>query len=320
MWRACDVLRDLRITPLALRFRAVSELTLPEFKGRFFRSGFGKFFREQSCSTGRPTCPGCPELKNCSYSRLFETPVLESTARLLQKYPNAPHPFILSPPLLEDRFLPTGSEFALRLTLLHNAVSLLPEVLRAFRTLGESGDFGGSYSLQRADSCVDARTVWSADDPAFCVKPLAWEAPEERPEATRMQLRALTPLRVRVGGRYSERPGFVPVAQALLRRIQFLRAFHGQEESDWMAPLYADADRVLVESSDLQMKKGHGWSGRQRQEIPMDGVVGTMTVSGDLSRLAPYFEAGQWLHIGSQTSAGLGMIEVSYPQVARGAR
>jgi CRISPR/Cas system endoribonuclease Cas6 (RAMP superfamily) len=39
----------------------------------------------------------------------------------------------------------------------------------------------------------------------------------------------------------------------------------------------------------------------------MDGVVGRLEAAGDLTELAPYFEAGVWLHVGSGTSMGMGM-------------
>jgi hypothetical protein len=84
-----------------------------------------------------------------------------------------------------------------------------------------------------------------------------------------------------------------------------------------MTPLLAAADRATTEHSDLRMLRGYRWSGRQSREIPMDGVVGTITVAGDLTALAPWFLAGEWLHIGSQTSAGLGWISVSFPEVSR---
>jgi hypothetical protein len=317
MWKAVDILRELRITPILLYFRAQTDLEFPEFKGGFFRSGFGKFLREQSCSTAEPACENCPKLESCAYSRVFETPCAGCDARLLRKYPNAPHPFTLGPPLSPESFLAAGSVFSLRLTLLRDAVEFLPDILRAFHSLGRSGDYGGAYALHRVESCVDGQTAWSAETPGDWRQPPTWEPPEDR-HSTRMVIRILTPLRLRVQGRYAENPGFVPVAQALLRRIQFLRAFHGCEDAGWLSPLYAGADRAILERSDLRVSGSDRWSARQERRIPMEGVVGSMTVAGELDGLAPYFEAGQWLHIGSQTTAGLGMIAVSFPRDSRG--
>jgi hypothetical protein len=317
MWEAADILRELRITPVLLYFRAQSDLDFPEFKGGFFRGGFGKFLREQSCSTEQSTCLNCPKLESCTYSRVFETPCAGCDARLLRKYPHAPHPFTLGPPLSTERFLAAGTVFHLRLTLLRDAVEALPDILQAFHCLGRSGAYGGAYALHRVESCVDGQTAWSAETPGDWRQPPTWEPPRDCHPA-RMVIRILTPLRLRVGGRYEENPGFVPVAQALLRRIQFLRVFHGCEDAGWLSPLYAAADRAILERSALRLCQSQRWSARQERRIPMDGVVGSMTVAGDLGGLAPYFEAGQWLHLGSQTTAGLGMIAVSYPGNAKG--
>jgi hypothetical protein len=38
----------------------------------------------------------------------------------------------------------------------------------------------------------------------------------------------------------------------------------------------------------------------------MDGVLGGLTAVGELTELAPYFEAGLWLQVGSGTSMGMG--------------
>jgi hypothetical protein len=39
-------------------------------------------------------------------------------------------------------------------------------------------------------------------------------------------------------------------------------------------------------------------------------VVGTLEARGELGPLAPYFEAGRWLHVGSGTSMGMGRYDI----------
>lgn len=53
-------------------------------------------------------------------------------------------------------------------------------------------------------------------------------------------------------------------------------------------------------------------SGRQHRRVAMDGVVGSLTASGDLTALAPAFRAGELLNIGSGTSMGLGRYRATY--------
>ena len=38
----------------------------------------------------------------------------------------------------------------------------------------------------------------------------------------------------------------------------------------------------------------------------MDGVIGRLEAGGDLTELATYFRAGEWLSVGSGTSMGMG--------------
>jgi len=73
-----------------------------------------------------------------------------------------------------------------------------------------------------------------------------------------------------------------------------------------MRPLLAAADRAVTERADFRLYEWSRTSGRQRRQVEMDGVVGTLEARGELGPLAPYFEAGRWLHIGSGTSMGMG--------------
>jgi CRISPR/Cas system endoribonuclease Cas6 (RAMP superfamily) len=47
-------------------------------------------------------------------------------------------------------------------------------------------------------------------------------------------------------------------------------------------------------------------SGRQGRRVQMDGVVGRVRAVGDLTELAAWFRVGEWVHVGSGTSMGMG--------------
>ena len=87
-----------QIAPLRFHLETTGPFRVPEYKGGLFRGGFGQFFRDLVCQTRAPKCTGCPHLETCAYAVVFETPV-NSTFSVLRKYPNAPHPFTMTPPL-----------------------------------------------------------------------------------------------------------------------------------------------------------------------------------------------------------------------------
>ena len=97
------------------------------------------------------------------------------------------------------------------------------------------------------------------------------------------------PLRVRTRGQYNHAPDFAAIAYALLHRIHLLTAIYASEpDSGWMRPLLARADGIATEQAAFALFEWDRRSGRQDRRIPMDGVLGSMTVDGDLTELAPF--------------------------------
>jgi hypothetical protein len=301
----------LRITPLTLRVETLSPFSLPEYKGAIFRGGFGKFFRDLVCTTRAPVCAGCPHLRSCPYSAVFETPVL-ADFQVLRKYPNAPHPFVLVPPLDARVAIPARSRLDIQLTLLNGALERLPHIMYAFEKLGASGRFGGSYRVMNLVSAVDpGHVVYDGAARRFLTLPAAWRPKVDGPVG-RMRVEFRTPLRLRTEGRYNSRPDFVAVTQALLRRMHLLSAVHGGGIGDasWMHPLLAAADQAVTERAEFAPYRWSRMSGRQERRVDMDGVVGVLAARGELTSLAEWYQAGEWVNVGSGTSMGLGRYRI----------
>jgi CRISPR/Cas system endoribonuclease Cas6 (RAMP superfamily) len=226
---------------------------------------------------------------------------------MLEKYPLAPRPFVLTPPLNHDRHLPAGRELILPLTLIGHGLNYLPHFIVGFEALGRHGDFGGPFRLTRVTSLAGA-TVYDACTRRVSPSLPLYQAPAEPSPVSRLRLQFVTPLRLRADGHYTRRPGFPLLVQALLRRLHLLGCVHGSWPDDltWRKPLLELADRASVESSTWEMSRWSRTSGRQQRAIDMDGVLGSIEVSGELGELMPALRLGEHLHIGSGTTMGLG--------------
>ncbi len=243
---------------------------------------------------------------------VFETPVASLDHPVLSKYPNAPHPFVLTPPLDARTVVPEGSKLTLDLTLVGPARRWLPHFLFVFDQMGRQGRYGGPYRIERVTGGVDGRLVFDGakrlivDDPA----PVIWT--DTARTAGRAQIEFLTPLRMRTGGDYNERPDFVAFVHAVLGRLHLLTAIYGGQTADrgWMRELLARADGIRTVEQNFQVLRQDRTSGRQHRKVPMDGVMGRMVVEGDLGPLEGVLAAGEWLHAGSGTSMGLGKYRV----------
>src|ERR1019366_670554 len=151
--------------------------------------------------------------------------------------------------------------------------------------------------------------IYDAMTRRFQAEPPVWQPAETQVAVRRMSVEFLTPLRMRTEGRYNLRPDFVAITHALLRRIHLLGSIYGDGgaggDHTWMHELLRKADEVKTVRSEFRLYEWEGMSGRQGRRVQMDGVVGRLDAEGDLTDLAPYWRAGEWLSVGSGTSMGM---------------
>lgn len=105
--------------------KAIDRLNLPEYKGSTLRGGFGYAFKKVVCALRSKECSACLLKEKCIYSYVFET-APPADSRMMRKYPSAPHPFVLLPPLEDDRIYEPGEELSFQLTLIGRAIEYLP--------------------------------------------------------------------------------------------------------------------------------------------------------------------------------------------------
>jgi hypothetical protein len=301
-------LLSLRITPLRFRLETLGPFRVPEYKGALFRGGFGQFFRDLVCITRAQVCTDCPHLSSCSYSLVFETPVQPDTFTVLRKYPNAPHPFVMTPPLDARTAMPAGVELFLDVTLIGPGSEFLPHFIYVLEKMGASGRYGGRFALRSVLSAVDGAVVYDGAMRRILRPPAEWRDGDAQPVRS-IQLDFQTPLRMRTDGQYNTAPNFTQIAQALLRRLSLLGAIYGAppaEGNDWLHRLMAQVDQARTESAEFRVYHWDRMSGRLGRRVQMDGVVGRVRATGDLTELAPWFRLGEWVHVGSGTSMGMG--------------
>ncbi len=308
-------LSRLGIFPVRFHLVAQSSLRLPVYKGALFRGGFGQFFRRVACQTGAESCNGCPQISTCPYSVVFETPVIPGQTPLLRKYPYAPHPFVLVPPLDSCNVIPAGTEFLMGITLIGAGAGYLAHFIGAIGAMGRSGAYGGFFKVNGVQSAVQGGgVIYDGRNGRLISRPQAWRFSGPSCKARRATVHLLTPLRLRSRGQYEQWPTFVDFAKGLLGRLHLLTALYSGCPIDraWLRPLLAYVDTLRTERRSFRVFRWGRRSGRSGRWVAMDGILGSLTVAGELSPLIPALEAGQWLHVGSGTSMGLGKYAVEY--------
>ena len=312
-------------TPLPLaryRFTASVQqpLALPEYAGSLLRGQFGAALRNVACMTRQPTCPGCPLLQTCPYTRIFEAPPPDKGQHALQDFSQIPNPYVMEPPTPGARVLDADDEFQFHLVLVGHAVEQLALVVFALQRALAQGLTRARVpaDLLRVD-WLDAHTgvlvVPAAPNAGAALTPALSQGARgqtDQGQGTAITLHIHTPLRLQQQGRPLGVGQLTPRAliAALARRSALLMEFHaGQNGWGEAARAVTHLSETLTDTRDLHWFDWTRYSSRQQQEMTLGGVLGRWTLHGSadvLTALWPWLWLGQWLHVGKNATMGLG--------------
>lgn len=98
----------------------------------------------------------------------------------------------------------------------------------------------------------------------------------------------------------------------MLRRVLEMAHWHVPGAAvDWeFYPLLQRCEEVRVAGSDLRWLDWERWSQRQNAAMKLGGIVGTLTLEGDLAPFTSLLRAAEVLHAGKGAAFGLGKMEV----------
>lgn len=331
--------------PLAryrLTARVQQPLQLPDYAGSLLRGQFGAALRNVACMTRQPTCPGCPLIATCPYTRIFEAPPPPKGNHTLQDFSQIPNPYVIEPPAPGARLLQTGDELMFHLVLIGHATGQLALVVFALqRALAQGLTRARSQAELLKVDWVDAHNhphpIWTAQQPflaSHCetlqLPELLQNAPDSGAlssysrgalvrEASEITLHFHTPLRLQSQGKPLGIGQLGPrtLIAAVARRTALLMEFHASSppapggHASWgeSAKHATQLANTLTDTQDLQWFDWVRYSSRQQQEMTLGGVLGRWTLLGpadSLAQLAPWLWLGQWLHVGKNATMGMG--------------
>lgn len=308
--------------------RVQQPLALPDYAGSLLRGQFGAALRSVACMTRQPTCPGCPLLQTCPYTRIFEAPPPDKGQHALQDFSQIPNPYVMEPPAPGARLLDADDEFQFHLVLVGHAVDQLALVVFALQRALAQG-----LTRQRVpadlmqvdwiDAQGAAHVVWSINHPSLAAHPATLQTPAAPADAHAISLNIHTPLRLQQQGRPLGVAQLTPrtLVAALARRSALLMEFHGGQ-SGWgeAARHITRLSESLTDTRDLHWYDWTRYSSRQQQEMTLGGVLGRWTLHGSASALAalwPWLWLGQWLHGGKNATMGLGGYTLETPRAGK---
>jgi len=318
---------SFRFARFRFELNAETEIFLPAYKGSALRGGFGHAFRKSACIAKGQECLDCILRAQCAYAYIFETPPPQDTL-IMRKYPHAPHPFVIEPPLGPKRQYSPGESLGFELVLIGKGMDYFPYFVYAFEELGRIGlgKGKGSYSLRQAYEENNGKPALVYDGAKRQLKgKLEAQTLAGLPKTTIAQnetltLQFLTPVRIVYEESLTPTLEFHVLIRNLLRRLSSLSYFHCGKalELDFKG-LIAKAQEVQIEKTRLKWHDWERYSNRQETKMKMGGLIGEVAYRGPWQEFLPFLLLGEEVHAGKGTTFGLGKYRIQREEAAHAA-
>jgi hypothetical protein len=297
-----------------------SDAVLPQYKGSTFRGVFGHALKRVVCALKGQECADCLLRGKCLYALVFETDkAMPPPEGLVMAAP--PPPFVIEPPLSRQTHYPAGTAFDFRLLLFGAVNDNLPYFIYAFEQMGQFGvgrRIEGRRGRFRLESVTaNGETIYAGGDrklrafgPPEVLTPRAGPISDK---TLQLKLSLETPLRFKADNHFAQELPFYMLVRTMIRRADALQICYGAGQPDWdHKGMVARADAVRIAKDRVRWFDWRRYSARQESEMRMGGLVGEAIYEGPLSEYRPLIEFCEKVHIGKQTTFGLGKLKTEW--------
>jgi hypothetical protein len=285
---------------------------------------FGRALRNIVCALRRNRCADCLLAGQCVYARFFEVD------RDVPGAPTPPHPFVIEPPSLTGTHYPAGTPLSYHLLLFGEVNAAFPYFLYAFERMGEIGigrridGKRGTYALERVEQngavvyTPKTRRLQNTGPPEILPPPPVTTGDESNGPRT-LTVTFETPFRVKHENRLFDNTAlpFPVLIRAALRRVVILYTHYSDTPPDYpFQTIIQNAESIEIVQHTIKWQANRGYSARQKRELSMGGLTGAITYAGNIAPYLPLLRFCERVHIGKQTTYGLGKIRITPPDPA----
>lgn len=298
---------SINYLPLRINWTVQHKWQSPFFMGSAIRGMFGRKLRQSVCSKKPNTaCNNCALQNSCAYGSVFEG--------LNKRTFKTPPQFVLQPPAPAIRTYEKNETLSCTQLLFSSSHQFLPDIFNAWQQSSlESAPYALKFaSIDFLDSQSETIQKWQPEQsvPIPVLQPLP--AISSTPKA--IQLNLITPLYMREKGKDitpdSLRPEHL-VMGAIRRSKLLLPQWYANVCSNTLPPqiTHAWAQSLKIEHN-LKWHQQKRWSHRQRKEIPVKGLLGKITLSGNLEPFWPALTITPIIGLGKSCNFGLGHLKL----------
>ena len=226
-------------------------------------------------------------------------------------------PYMIIPPEIQrpQTVIEQGEKLNFELLLFGSAEESVSAVVSALEQLYRFGLGARRYRFDLSEiiNSQTQRIIWRKGKYFKEAVTAAEIQGEELQNVTGVVIKICTPLRIRHGGRLVKKISFQTLIRNITNRIMELTERYGgwidQEEADRLLVL---AEKVSTVHEEIKVERMERYSNRTNGKMDFSGLIGTIEYEGDLTPFVPWMYAAQKLHIGRNTTFGMGKIQVYF--------
>lgn len=309
-------LPKLTLRRLRIRFLALEDALLSEFKGSMLRGSLAHAMARTTCKkSNSEQCDACDEIKDCPFYDAFKR-TFKDEVPWRKPDNDAPRPFVIDCPETEKHYR-RGDYLTFYLNLFGTRLrtELWIEVLQHMALAGltkRQHKFAlYSVSLQTrfpdSDSWQDLY-VFPQNHPERLYMETEISEMKNGHQAT---LNFLTPAQFNIETRFGTDFTFADLTKRLLRRYYELLTLYQQPVENFEFKTFLDAAQEIEMHKELAWHRGwKRFSSTQRSTLNLDGHVGSIRLTGDLTRFRDLLSKAQLFHVGRETVFGLGKMRL----------
>lgn len=284
------------------------------FIGSTIRGAFGNILKDLYCVEPLGKCSVCMLRSNCIYTYLFESGWYFSTGE--KQGPGVPQPYVFEPQIRLENNLET--EIELGLLLFGAGIKHLPVFIFAIKQIEKWG-LGREripFRLEKVEDRFGEKLLWNKNRVNMVERPTSktWDNYLQEAfllkDTKRCQIKLTTPLRMKEEGKLNEELKFRTIINAVVRRWNALNKYYGNGQNRDERELIKLAESIPSGTLDLRWEDMERYSRRQDRRMMLGGLMGIMECAGELEPFMPWLLLGQDIHIGKNTSFGLGKYEL----------
>ncbi len=283
----------LRYLPVKITLVSMGTAKLPSYLGSALRGAVGQALHQDAAA----------------FNYLYNNRVLNDNGQ------DIVNPYVIVPPAISDAPYHTGEELSFDIYLLGDAeryVQPLINALHGMQTL-ELGASRYPFELKKVTHSLDQRVIWREGFFNAIAARSAALPYRSLPYIRKLTMYAHTPLRIRRNGALLEDIDFQTIIRNITNRLEAVAARYG----GWVDR--AEAERIQILSAEvsviqkhLELKNMKRYSNRLGEKMDFSGLLGSIQFEGELTPFVPWLYAAQILHMGRNTTFGMGRIEVEF--------